>query len=83
MASKVPREDLNTAAAHLHQTLQLHGARAEKTRIRQRATGLYAMATVNGIDVENFLPFGMIEWATIARQMIATADAAGGVAQVM
>lgn len=81
--TKIKREDLDIAAAHLHQTLHLQGARSEHTRIRERKGGLYALATVNGVDVENFLPFGMIEWATIARQMIAVADAAGGVGLVM
>lgn len=81
--SKIAQSDLNLAASHLDKTLRLNGARAANTRIRQRKAGLYAMATVNGIDVETFLPFGSVEWATIARQMIAIADAAGGVAQVM
>lgn len=81
--AKVGRKDLNLAAAHLQQTIVLQGARVEKTRIRQRKHGLYALATVNGISVETLMPRGMVEWSVIARLMIAQAEESGGVAQVM
>lgn len=81
--TNISPKDLKLAAGHLHQTIVLHGARVEKTRLRQRKKGLYALATVNGIAVETLLPRGMVEWADIAQQMIATADASVGVAMVM
>lgn len=83
MTVKIAKKDLDYAAAHLEASLKTRGARVEHSRLRQRKHGLYAMATVNGIDVETLMPFGAVEWAAIARQMIATADAAGGVGLVM
>lgn len=83
MPPKISKADLRTAAKFLKDTIKAHGARVSKVRISARKAGLFALAEVNGKAVALQMPFGLIEWQSIAQRMIADAEQRGGVAQVM